>query len=231
MSVQRLVTGISVDTTRPTAVATASPVGQCERLEQTPNVTVSISRGTDAMSGSGVAGCSASVALSAEGANQPASVKCSDVAGNASVAATASVSIDKTVPSIVVLAPVPNDGFVLGETPTGMLTNARMRWLAWPIVPAQYLTARHSIHPASAIGPSQSRPRDRAGNAASASRGYFVNPPGTVIITTVAGSGTYEFSGDGGPATSAGIGFRWGSRWTPVVIFMSRIKTTSASAR
>src|SRR5258708_9113932 len=74
------ITGINIDSTAPLATPVAVLPPNANGWNNTP-VTVSFA-GTDSISGSGVAGCSASVALTAEGAGQTARGNCSDIAGN-----------------------------------------------------------------------------------------------------------------------------------------------------
>lgn len=90
------------DATAPTAKATASPWANLLGW-RTTDVTVRFT-GTDALSG-GVT-CDPPVILSIEGANQSASGRCYDAAGNQSALATASgIDIDKTDPAISIAAP------------------------------------------------------------------------------------------------------------------------------
>jgi alpha-tubulin suppressor-like RCC1 family protein len=76
---------VKIDKTPPAATATASPAPDANGWNST-DVTVSFT-GTDSLSG--IAGCSAPVTLSSDGANQSASGTCTDNAGNGSAPATA----------------------------------------------------------------------------------------------------------------------------------------------
>jgi hypothetical protein len=164
-------------------------------------VTVSFA-GTDHLSGSGIAGCTPNVVLSAQGASQIASGTCTSVAGLVSTPATDTVNIDLTPPVISIFSPVPNDGFVIGEAPTASYscfdTLSGVATCAGPVANGAGInTTTLGAAPFSITG------TDRAGNTASVSDNYNVNPAGTLIITTRAGNGTLGYSGDGGPATSA----------------------------
>lgn len=89
------------DATPPTAAANAAPAPNAAGWNAQP-VTVSFS-GTDTVSG--VAGCSPSVTLRADGANQSASGSCTDRAGNASATANATgINIDTTAPETALTA-------------------------------------------------------------------------------------------------------------------------------
>jgi len=84
------------DATKPTAMATASPGPNGNGWNNT-DVVVTFS-GTDNLSG--IAGCSAPVTLTGEGANLPASGTCTDHAGNVSAPAGVTVNIDRTPPAL-----------------------------------------------------------------------------------------------------------------------------------
>ncbi len=83
------------DTTLPTVSASRSPGPNANGWNNT-DVTVTAS-GTDG--GSGIASCT-TVVVSAEGANQSATVSCTDTAGNTASATVSNINIDKTVPSV-----------------------------------------------------------------------------------------------------------------------------------
>jgi len=102
-------TGINIDKTPPSALATANPPANGFGWRKT-NVTVSFS-GTDA--GSGIASCDPNVVLATEGANQTSAPgRCYDAAGNASAPVMAiGVSIDKTNPVITITSPADNAAF------------------------------------------------------------------------------------------------------------------------
>ena len=104
--------GINIDTTPPTAVASAGPPPNANGWRKT-NVTVSFS-GSDALSG-GVT-CDPQVVISTEGLNQSASGRCRDAAGNASALATASgINIDKTNPTAPVSVPIAGTTYNRGQ--------------------------------------------------------------------------------------------------------------------
>jgi len=108
------VTGINIDTSPPTAVASRTPSPNANGWNNT-NVTVSFT-GTDNVSGSGVASCSPSVVLSAQAANQSASGTCISVAGDVSAPTTITgINIDKTRPTIGITTP-PNGANYLAGT-------------------------------------------------------------------------------------------------------------------
>ena len=56
-----------------------------------------------------------------------------------------------------------------------------------------------------------------------------VDPNG--IITTIAGNGQMGYSGDGGPATQAGLDFPAVWRWIPRGIFILPMRTTTGSEK
>jgi hypothetical protein len=107
---------IKIDRIPPGVAAVATPAPNANGWNNT-DVTVSFA-GTESLSGSGLASCSANVVLSAEGAAQPASGTCTDVAGNTSTARSIAVSIDKTAPSASIAVP---SG---GTYPQGAIVNA-----------------------------------------------------------------------------------------------------------
>ena len=97
---------VKLDRTPPTAAASAAPAPNGAGWNNT-NVTVSFA-GADALSH--IAGCTAPITISTEGAGQSASGICTDNAGNVSTVATAGgINIDKTAPvaSNVVATPNP----------------------------------------------------------------------------------------------------------------------------
>ena len=97
--------GINIDKTAPTAIATVVPSPNANGWNNT-DVTVTFT-GTDA--GSGIASCSAAVAISTEGANQSSSSgTCTDLAGNSSALVSATgINIDKTSPVITFTSRTP----------------------------------------------------------------------------------------------------------------------------
>ena len=90
------------DATPPTALANASPPANLNGWHR-QNVIVGFA-GSDVLSG--IASCDPSVVLSTDGANQSASGRCYDLAGNQSELASASnINIDKTPPDIAITTP------------------------------------------------------------------------------------------------------------------------------
>ena len=98
------ISGINIDRTPPTAKATTTPAPNTAGWNNT-NVTVSFT-GTDSLTGSGVASCTPNIVIGVEGAGVNASGTCTDVAGNVSAAATATLNIDKTAPTATISSPV-----------------------------------------------------------------------------------------------------------------------------
>jgi hypothetical protein len=96
-SASATVAGINIDKTDPTVTATVTPKDANGYGWYNANVTVKFD-GSDA--GSGIASCTAEAIFSAEGASQTASGTCTDKAGRTSTAATVTVSIDRTAPTI-----------------------------------------------------------------------------------------------------------------------------------
>lgn len=108
------VSGISLDTVAPHAIAIPSPAPNLNGWNNT-NVTVSFS-GTDSVSGSGLAGCTGAVVIDAEGTGVVSVGTCRDVAGNTSKTATASSNLDKTSPSGKITTPVDGGRYVQGAS-------------------------------------------------------------------------------------------------------------------
>jgi hypothetical protein len=106
------VTDIRIDRTPPTAVGQASQAANAAGWYREP-VTVSFS-GADAMSGAGIASCTAPIAISGDGRNQTATGTCLDRAGNPSLAATLSVNVDRTAPSVSITSPENGASFAQG---------------------------------------------------------------------------------------------------------------------
>lgn len=106
---------VKVDKTAPTASASASPAANANGWNNT-DVIVSFS-GSDGLSG--IESCEAAVVLSGEGAAQSASGTCTDKAGNASAAATASgINIDKTSPTVALVGgPAQSGTYYFGFVP------------------------------------------------------------------------------------------------------------------
>lgn len=109
-SASATVAGINIDLTPPTATASISLAANAANWHRTP-VTVSFA-GTDSLSGSGLAGCSTAAAVSADGAGQARSGTCTDVAGNSSAAASATVNLDQTAPTVTLTTPANGASYV-----------------------------------------------------------------------------------------------------------------------
>jgi hypothetical protein len=115
------VSSISIDKTAPTANASTSPAATAHGWNNSA-VTVSFS-GTDGLSG--IDSCSADVELSSEGANQTASGTCTDKAGNVSAAATKTVNIDLTKPTVSLVGGPANGGsYYFGSVPAAPTCSA-----------------------------------------------------------------------------------------------------------
>ncbi len=106
--------GINVDRTPPVAVAVVSPAPNGAGWNRS-DVNVSFS-GTDPMSGSGVAGCSASVPVTQETSGQPMSGDCTDLADNVSTSASVTVKLDKTAPGVSLTTPQAGASYAQGAT-------------------------------------------------------------------------------------------------------------------
>jgi hypothetical protein len=102
------------DATPPTATATVSPAANGNGWNNS-DVTVSFT-GTDATSG--IASCDPDVMFTTEAVNQSASGICTDNAGNSSTAATATISLDKTAPTVTVTGVSEGSSYVLGSVPS-----------------------------------------------------------------------------------------------------------------
>jgi hypothetical protein len=107
---------IKRDATPPAATATPSPLPNASGWNNTP-VTISFS-GTDGLSGSGIASCTAPITLSGDGASQNASGTCADLAGNTSATATQIVNIDRTPPSATITTPANGASYPVGAVVT-----------------------------------------------------------------------------------------------------------------
>lgn len=167
VSAEATASGINIDKTAPTASATASPAANGNGWNNT-DVTVSFS-GSDGLSG--VASCAAAVVLSSEGAGQSASGTCTDKAGNVSSAATATVSIDKTAPSVSLVGGPANGGtYYFGFVPAEPTCSASdsLSGLDGSCSVSGYSNAV-GTHTVSASA------TDKAGNSASAAATYTVN--------------------------------------------------------
>ena len=106
---------IKRDATPPTAAASAGPPANQYGWNK-QNVTVTFS-GTDDLSGSVT--CDPQVVLSSEGADQTASGRCYDAAGNQSELATVTgINIDKTAPTISIASPINGAVYSLNQSVT-----------------------------------------------------------------------------------------------------------------
>jgi streptogramin lyase len=168
------VSGIKIDRTPPVAVASRTPAANANGWNNT-NVTVSFA-GTDSISGSGVASCSPSTVVSAEGARQSASGTCTDVAGNISAPAVAAgINIDKTSPTVSIISPPNGASYVSGSAVTASYSCADGL--------SGVASCTGSVVSGTAIDTTGSGAKtftvnatDLAGNAASMSNGYTVTP-------------------------------------------------------
>jgi hypothetical protein len=160
------VSGINIDETVPTASASASPAANTNGWNNT-DVTVSFS-GNDGLSG--IDFCDAAVVLSSEGAGQSASGDCTDKAGNVSAPASATVSIDKTAPSVSLVGGPANGGiYYFGSVPTAPTCSASdaLSGLAGACSVSGY-SAAIGFHTVSAAA------TDKAGNTGTATQSYTV---------------------------------------------------------
>jgi hypothetical protein len=156
-----------IDKVAPTASASASPATNGFGWNNT-DVTVSFS-GDDG-TGSGIDFCDANVVLSGEGAGQSASGTCTDKAGNVSSPATATVSIDKTAPSVSLMGgPADGGTYYFGFVPAAPTCTASdaLSGLDGTCSVSGYGTGLGS-HTVSASA------TDKAGNSNSASASYTV---------------------------------------------------------
>jgi hypothetical protein len=95
---------IRIDRTAPTVAGSRTPDPNPNGWNNT-NVTATFA-GTDSLSGSGLASCTAPQTLSAEGQGLSAAGTCTDAAGNTSPPATVGgINIDKTAPSVSIATP------------------------------------------------------------------------------------------------------------------------------
>ncbi len=109
------------DATPPVATVTAAPATNANGWNN-GSVTVTFT-GNDATSG--IASCSAAVTVTTEGAAQTSpSGTCSDVAGNVSAPVNASISIDKTPPTVAISAPASGAAYAQGSAVTASYTCA-----------------------------------------------------------------------------------------------------------
>lgn len=182
------VNGIDIDKTAPVAVATPAPAPNANGWNNT-DVTVSFAA-TDGMSGSGVAGCSANVTLTAEAAGIVSTGTCSDVAGNTSAEASATTSIDKTAPSAAIVSPANGATYVQGASVAASYqcsdALAGIAQCAGPVADGAAIdtaTAGPKSFSVNAL--------DRAGNASTASAAYTVvalnDTTAPVIVPVVTG--------------------------------------------
>lgn len=121
-----------IDTVAPIATANVSPAANGNGWNNS-DVTVSFT-GTDDTSG--IASCDPDEVFTSDGANQSASGICTDNAGNSSSAATATINLDKTAPTVTVTGVSEGGSYVLGSVPSagcdttdalsGVATNATL---------------------------------------------------------------------------------------------------------
>ena len=97
------VSGVNIDLLPPIATAVVTPAANVASWHKAP-VTISFV-GTDSLTGSGVASCSANSVVGTDGAGQPRSGSCTDLAGNNSAATAATVNLDQSAPTITLTTP------------------------------------------------------------------------------------------------------------------------------
>ena len=97
-SASATVSGVNIDKTAPSVMATPSPAANAAGWNNT-NVTVTFA-GTDTLSGIDIDMCAAAANLTSEGDNLSATGSCSDKAGNSASATASPIKIDKTAPTI-----------------------------------------------------------------------------------------------------------------------------------
>jgi len=115
VSVAATASGINIDKTAPTAVASISPAANANGWHNT-DVLVSIS-GSDNLSG--IATCGPSIIFNSEGAGFSTSGTCTDNAGNVSATVNANeINIDKTSPVVFVIGVVDGASYTLGAVPS-----------------------------------------------------------------------------------------------------------------
>lgn len=206
------VSGINVDLTIPVATYTAAPPPNANGWNNTP-VTVTFS-GTDSVNGSGIASCTAPIALSTSAAAQLATGTCTSVAGTVSAPVTDIVNINLTPPTAVIINPPNNAGYPIGANViasyrcTDASSGAAAASCSGTVAngsPIDTSTAGSQTFSVTAT--------DLAGNTTTASTGYLISTltlttPGS--IWTYAGNGTGGFAGDGGPAINAELNYPQG---------------------
>ena len=104
------VAGINIDRTAPVASAAITPPPNAAGWHKAP-ASISFS-GTESLGGSGLVGCSAASTVSTDGAAQVRSGTCTDVAGNISNSATATVNLDSSAPTVSVISPTSGGSYV-----------------------------------------------------------------------------------------------------------------------
>lgn len=178
--------GINIDTTRPVAIASVSPGPNGNGWNNT-DVVASFS-GTDSISGSGIANCTAPITVSSEGVTAGTQGVCNDVAGNDSNSAVApDIRIDKTEPSVSISTPAVGGSYYQGAN-----------------VLASYSCSDSLSGPASCTGSiANSSPidtsttgtksltviaKDQAGNTRSATSAYSVVAPPPSVQSVLSGN-------------------------------------------
>lgn len=173
---------VNIDATPPVVTAGAAPGPNANGWNNT-DVTVTAS-GADATSG--IASCDSSIVVSAEGANQSRTLSCTDNAGN-SASATATVSIDKTAPTVT---GTPDRSANLNGWYNGSLT---VTWSGTDALSGVDTCTSPTSYggPDSASASVSGSCADKAGNTGNASFGfkYDATPP---VITLSGNAGTYQ---------------------------------------
>jgi hypothetical protein len=119
------VSGISIDTRPPQAVATASRPANAQGWYNA-DLTVAFNA-TDALPGSGVASCDPDVPVAVEATGRRVAGTCGDRAGNVSPEAALTVSLDKTAPTVQIQSPTNGATFAPGQSVTIAFTCADER--------------------------------------------------------------------------------------------------------
>jgi hypothetical protein len=190
-----IVNDINVDTAAPVASGTRTPPPNEYGWNNTA-VTVSFA-GTDGISGSGLAGCTPDVVLSANAANQSASGSCTDRAGNVSATATVTgINIDTGLPTISIATPAANATFSQGASVIASYTCAGgLSGIAACVGPVAAGTAIDTATAGTKTFPVTGT--DKAGNVRTLTRTYTVlaAADSTPPVITPALSGTLGSNG------------------------------------
>lgn len=160
------VTGINIDKTRPSASASVSPPANAFGWHSSA-ATVSFS-GTDAISG--IDQCSSEVIISTETAERGVYGGCTDLAGNTSYSAFATVKLDKTAPNVsLVGGPADGESYNVASVPAAPTCDASdgLSGLDGTCSVSGYSTSPGTHTVTASV-------RDKAGNSSSTSVTYSV---------------------------------------------------------